>query len=203
MKAFIQYTEQEKKEYVYNAWEICRVIEGFGLKTHLIFGALLGAVREGKLIDSDTDIDLAYISNESEPKKIILEARDLFNNIKKHLTIWRYFDHMGKRHSVNDIINPCGQIFIKTKSKDLPFPVVDLKASWIKDGDYWNCIWGYLFKYNGLKQIDFYGCKFNIPESPQLLLSKVYGDDWMTPRQTKAIHRLKHKPVLYNLTHGH
>lgn len=200
---FKDYTEEQKKLYVQDCHHISKIVEGLGYKTHLQFGALLGYVREGKLIDTDTDIDLCVLSNESEPEKVISDMANLFNKLKTMVKIWRYFDEHGKRASVANITRPFGQIFITTENKELPCPLIDLGASWINNGDYWHCIWGNLYKFNGLKQIDFYGFDFNIPSDPAPLLDSIYGTDWMTPKLTKATHRIQHQPMLYNLTHGH
>jgi hypothetical protein len=127
----------------------------------------------------------------------------LFNKLKERVKIWRYFDEHGKRRSTSEITRPFGQIFIESSKKGLVFPIIDLGAAWINNGDYWQCIWGNLYKYNGLRKITFYGYEFNIPADPAPLLDAIYGTDWMTPKLTKATHRIKHQPMLYNLIHGH
>jgi hypothetical protein len=199
---FKDYTEDQKKIYVGDCHKVATIVESFGFKTHLQFGALLGYVREGKLIDTDTDLDLCVMSNESKPEIVVWEMSYLFNKLKDVVSIWRYFDEKGMRKPVTEIERPFGQIFITTNNKNIPLPVIDLAVSWVNNGDYWQCCWGNLFKYEGLQKISFYGYDFNIPVNPGLLLDKIYGEDWMTPKLTKANHRITHSPVLYNLING-
>lgn len=197
MPAFSTYTEEEKITYVGEAHNLCKIVEDFGCKTHLQFGALLGLVRQNSLIDTDTDIDIAVISNESKPEKVIQEAARLFNYLKDKVHIWRYFDEKGNRKSLTEIKKPFGQVFIQTESKN----IVDLSFVWINNGDYWHCIWGNLFKFQGLDKGSLYGYEFSILKHPELLFERIYGNDWMTPTNKKAHHFIRHQPILYNLTH--
>lgn len=177
MPAFNTYSEDQKRLYVEDCHELAVLIESLGFRTHLQFGALLGLVREGKLIDTDTDIDLCVMANESEPEKVVREAASLFKQLRGKVWIWRYFDEKGTRRPVDQIERPFGQIFINTKNPNLPCPVIDLSFSWINNGDYWHCIWGNLFKFAGLEKARFYNREFNIPVKPELLLDKIYGTD--------------------------
>lgn len=45
-----------------------------GVDAHLSYGALLGAVREGRLIGHDSDTDLAYLSRYQHPADVIVES---------------------------------------------------------------------------------------------------------------------------------
>jgi SAM-dependent methyltransferase len=45
-----------------------------GIDAHLSYGALLGAVREGRMIAHDSDADLAYLSTHTHPADIVLES---------------------------------------------------------------------------------------------------------------------------------
>ena len=45
-----------------------------GVDAHLSYGGLLGAVREGRMIGHDSDLDLAYLSRHTHPADIVLEA---------------------------------------------------------------------------------------------------------------------------------
>lgn len=45
-----------------------------GVDAHLSYGGLLGAVREGRMIGHDSDLDLAYLSRHTHPADVVLEA---------------------------------------------------------------------------------------------------------------------------------
>jgi len=45
-----------------------------GVDAHLTYGALLGAVREGRMIAHDSDADLAYLSCHQHPADVVLES---------------------------------------------------------------------------------------------------------------------------------
>ncbi|WP_147455838.1 DUF6752 domain-containing protein [Nocardioides mangrovicus] len=48
--------------------------ERVGIDAHLSYGALLGAVREGRMIDHDSDTDLAYLSRHTHPADVVRES---------------------------------------------------------------------------------------------------------------------------------
>ena len=48
--------------------------EHAGVEAYLNYGALLGAVREGRMLGHDSDTDLCYLSENSSPAEIILES---------------------------------------------------------------------------------------------------------------------------------
>ncbi|MEO7351812.1 MAG: hypothetical protein ABIR34_13555 [Marmoricola sp.] len=51
------------------------LVEKCGLDAYLSYGGLLGAVRTGKMIGHDSDVDLAWLSAETHPFDIIRESR--------------------------------------------------------------------------------------------------------------------------------
>jgi hypothetical protein len=51
------------------------LVEVCGLDAYLCYGGLLGAVRDGKMIGHDSDVDLAWISRHTHPFDIIRESR--------------------------------------------------------------------------------------------------------------------------------
>ena len=48
--------------------------EAVEVDAHISYGALLGAVRDGRMIGHDTDTDLAYLSRFTHPADIVLES---------------------------------------------------------------------------------------------------------------------------------
>ncbi len=49
-------------------------LRGLGFEAHVSYGALLGAVREGRMIGHDTDSDLAYLSHHTHPADVVRES---------------------------------------------------------------------------------------------------------------------------------
>ena len=49
-------------------------LRGLGFEAHVSYGALLGAVRDGRMIGHDTDSDLAYLSRHTHPVDVVRES---------------------------------------------------------------------------------------------------------------------------------
>ncbi|MCW2866153.1 MAG: mucin-5AC [Marmoricola sp.] len=49
-------------------------LQGLGFEAHVSYGALLGAVRDGRMIGHDTDSDLAYLSRHTHPVDVVRES---------------------------------------------------------------------------------------------------------------------------------
>lgn len=71
------FTETDEAAAHHLATEVARLAEdvnAFGVVGYLVYGSLLGAVRNGKLIGHDTDTDMAYLSNHNHPADIARES---------------------------------------------------------------------------------------------------------------------------------
>ncbi len=55
----------------------------FDLDVYLIYGTLLGAIRNNNFIPFDNDVDLAYYSKLTTPKKVLQEFNMISNKLKK------------------------------------------------------------------------------------------------------------------------
>ncbi len=55
-----------------------------GLHGWIAFGTLLGAMREGKVIGHDSDIDLAYVSTRPTPAEMTVELYDVARALRRH-----------------------------------------------------------------------------------------------------------------------
>ena len=55
-----------------------------GIEGWIAFGTLLGAMREGTVIGHDSDIDLAYLSEQSSPAEMALELYDVARALRRH-----------------------------------------------------------------------------------------------------------------------
>jgi SAM-dependent methyltransferase len=54
-----------------------------GMPTFAIYGTLLGAVRTGRIIEHDVDLDIAYFSERSHPADLAIEARQVTRRLRQ------------------------------------------------------------------------------------------------------------------------
>ena len=134
------------------------------------FGTLLGAVREGKIIPWDTDIDLGFWEKDAE--KII----GLTDTIKK--------DGYGFR--VRNAGDTILQIIIGHSPNCTRSLCMD---SWRVDGFLAECIEypnsncpAQCLDKENMIELEFEGEKLPAPAQPEIILKNFYGADWKTPR---------------------
>jgi cytidyltransferase-like protein len=148
--------------------------------------ATLGAAREGKLIDSDYDIDLCVIL----PCRGHRETRNqtyLIELIKKGW-LKRIFDkdqnYLDNPRQAKNIL---GQAHIHIAGC-----VIDLFVAWQKDGKYYTCQWGEIGKANGHTVLQLEDQIFKAPSDYDNILTTLYGD-WRTPSDDHPSKRLIRK----------
>ena len=158
--------------YLDQVGEVLEVLRADGGRpAFLAFGSLLGAVREGKLIGHDVDVDLGYFSAFEHPAEVILEgfrieralrARGydpirenggflaLFlpqrDGTRRNLDIFTAFCHDGTLFQVHDIAVPGSEADV------LP-----------------------------LSTVRFEGREMPAPARPEVFLEGAYGPDWRVP----------------------
>lgn len=154
---FSMVTEDRKKQYIEDLYNFDKSMKEKGLSIYLIYGTLLGALREHDFILHDSDIDIAYLSkynSENEVKKERKEIKDYF--IK------------------NKMLRTKTTLGIKIKYLTSKF---DLWTSWIENNDL------YLMPYRNIcssklilpfKKINFKQREFNIPSMSEQLLDILY-----------------------------
>jgi hypothetical protein len=175
---FIDWKEEDKKRYVEETRWLCDLLSEIGVQTHLQFGTLLGYVREGKLIDSDDDIDICYLSNFTDVKGVISECQLIYKKLYERNVLLRYWDSDYNRHRRIGK-PPFGQAHVIMWDH-----CIDLFTSW-KDisGNYWTCQYGNFGK-TEFRKVTFYGYDFNIPTETNKILTRLFGD-WKTPASDK------------------
>jgi phosphorylcholine metabolism protein LicD len=181
---FKDYTQEEKKEYLNEAKQLCELLSNYN--PHLGFGSLLAAVRGGKLIEGDYDIDICVETK--EPEKV-------FDFLLKKGLIARYFYSNGEKWIDNpkELPKPFGQAHIKIGKH-----TIDLFIVWIENGDYHTCQWGNLGKHKGYKSAILNKVKFNIPKNYDEILTTLYRD-WRTPSNDHPSKYLTRRCYLKNL----
>jgi phosphorylcholine metabolism protein LicD len=183
---FKDYTQEQKEKYIKAAKFLEIYLQkGYGYISHLGFGSLLGATREGKLIDSDYDIDLCVILPEEDTE---LYAIDLFNDLIKKGWLKRIFDkdqnYLDNPRQAKNIL---GQAHIHIAGC-----VIDLFVAWIKDGKYYTCQWGCIGEDKGYEILQLENNTFRCPVDYDNILTNLYGD-WRTPSDDHPSKRLIRK----------
>jgi phosphorylcholine metabolism protein LicD len=171
---FKDYNDLQKQRYVIAAKKLESYLKlQHGYNCHLGFGSLLGAAREGKLIDSDYDIDLCVILPSQDTEK---HAIDLFNDLIKKGWLKRIFtkdqNYIDNPKQAKNIL---GQAHIHIDGC-----VVDLFVAWNNNERYTTCQWGDLGKYEGETKLKLEGVNFKAPSNYDEILNTLYRD-WRTP----------------------
>jgi len=69
----------------------------FNLDIYLVYGTLLGVIRENDFIAHDNDIDLAYLSNKNNAKDVLDEFYKISSTLKEYKMLSRLCDK-GQMH---------------------------------------------------------------------------------------------------------
>ncbi len=150
-----------------------------GLPAFLSFGSLLGAVRDGRVIQHDVDVDLGYLSNFSNPTDVMIEAFRIERTLQKHgITVFR---------------NNGGFMAMDLKQPDGTTRNLDIFTAFVFDGR--------LYQVNDvaadagvdavlpLKTIDFEGRTMPVPAVPEVFLESAYGPSWRVPNPAFSFER--------------
>ena len=146
------------------------VFDEKGVTFALMYGTLLGAIREHNFISHDDDIDIIAFDNDG--------VLDLIPNLlEKGFKLVRYFEwdlsneYVFSRKGIHvDIFMVC--------------PVKGIK------GKLYVGLWGKLFPKKYFKELvnyEFLGLNFQIPKNPEILCKYLYGKNWQLPAGNHAI----------------
>lgn len=145
--------------------------EACGLDAFLAFGCLLGAVRNGRMIGHDGDVDISYLSRHTHPFDIIREnqrAADTMRSLGWPMT----------RMSAGDFkiwIRPGGGRRVG----------IDVFSSFYVDGNFFMVpsVTGQLARTSLLPvgEVTLEGRSFVAPARPEDLLEVTYGQNWRVP----------------------
>ena len=143
-----------------NLLDFKKVMDMYGIRYGLMFGTLLGAVREGGFIVYDEDIDI-FVLEEDRDK--VLNA--LFDLDRLGLKVARYND----------------ENLLSIMREDEYIDLYFYKKTFTKRRSGANCLDAKLLE--NTETIAFMGEQFPVPANPEQTLCILYGEDWRIPNK--------------------
>jgi len=180
VKWYYQYTNLELDDFAKEI-KLVEILfkELFNLPIYLVYGTLLGAIRDKNFIMHDYDVDLAYLSQKTELSDIIEE----YKSIIKTLTQYR-------RYKLNFYQKKFRKGQIKTWVNNSSYGEhLDVWVSYIKDNKYYCAALNRALTNEDnlsvdlilpLKTIKFRKEKLLIPQNSEKLLNYVFPN-WQIP----------------------
>jgi len=147
--------------------EVKEVMDRLGVEFFLRQGTCLGAVRDNAFIPWDDDLDLGVILGSNGFTELSIEPV---------LAVFRESGYYVQSERSDSVI-------VSTLLKDNMR--VDLLFHWIIDEQiyHWPGIWLPVTLFNQLKEINFIGETFLVPNPPEEYLLIKYGPNWRIPKR--------------------
>jgi len=139
----------------------------FDLDIYLIYGTLLGAIREKDFIGHDYDVDLAYFSKANSEEKSILEFKNICDILQKNKLLLKI---KGNR-----------QLHCKSLNNNMKFDI--WRSYKLTESKLYLSPIGFLIHPNyilPLNKLIFKKINFNIPNMSEKLIDLLYKD-WTKP----------------------
>ena len=148
--------------------EAKEILDGFGIVFFLRHGTCLGAIREQALIEWDDDLDIgSIIGLHGLTEDAIDPAVDAFRERDFNAIVTDTDFHIGVE--LSKLGTPMGWTCYRIIDDNIyQWPGVKIPVS----------------LHTNLKQIDFLGEQFNVPNPPEEYLRLKYGPEWMIPKRT-------------------
>jgi SAM-dependent methyltransferase len=155
--------------------EVVRVMDVLrykaGVPAYICYGTLLGAVRNGKLIGHDNDIDIAYVSEHPHPVDVVREGY----RVERILRDEGWVVRRGSGVRLN----------VRLKLRDGSMRFVDVFTShWVEGVLYIPSDTGYRTPRETilpLSTVELMGRRVPAPADPETLLAATYGESWRVP----------------------
>ena len=142
-----------------------------GLPAFICYGTLLGAVRDGRLIGHDNDVDIAYLSSAAYPVDVAREGL----HVERVLRDEGWNVRRGSGTRVNVLI---------TQADGSKRFVDVFTAHWVEDRLYMPQDTGFVLPREAmvpLTTVELLGRPFPAPAAYEDLLALTYGPGWRTP----------------------
>jgi hypothetical protein len=144
--------------------------ERFGYEVFLIYGSLLGAVREGGFIGHDIDLDAAFICRSTDGPGAAAELRDLaFALIDAGYVVESFRTHLHVTDDAGTRIDVFHVYFDDDDRLRLPFGIAGTTT--ISRADW-----------RGVEDIDLPGGRGVVPVNKEQFVEHLYGADWRSPK---------------------
>jgi hypothetical protein len=166
--------DSQWQQVVLNLYDGVRGIlaEVHGYDVFLMFGTLLGSVREGGFIGHDLDFDAAYVSKHSDGRDAARELRDI-----ALLLLERGYDVELKEAVLH--VHPRGDHISRIDLFHLYFDAHGrLAVPWGVAGNT-VVMWS---DWKGTNEIDFLGRRVLVPRNEKQIVEHLYGPGWRSPQ---------------------
>jgi hypothetical protein len=145
--------------------------EKAGVPGYICYGTLLGAVRNGRLIGHDNDIDLAYVSELPDPVDVVRESY----RVERALRDAGWTVRRGSGARIN----------VRMKLPDGSMRFIDVFTShWVEGVLYIPSDTGFLLPKETilpLTTVELEGRQVPAPAQSERLLAATYGESWRVP----------------------
>jgi hypothetical protein len=179
-RSFLETPEDIKQELLHATLEVLDILrEKCGVDAYLCYGALLGAVRNGRMIGHDSDVDLCYYSHCTTPVDIIRESYRIERIVRAQG--WTVTRMSG------------ADIKVVRKLSNGALCHIDIFGAFTISGTFYQ-----LGNRSGafdaaahllpLGTVTLEGVEFPAPRDPEAMLAFVYGPHWRVP-DPSFVHR--------------
>ncbi len=170
-RSFSDTTDDSRADIIEGTRRALEDLRGAGYDAHLSYGCLLGAVRDGQMIGSDSDADLAYLSVQNTPAAVTLESYKMERTMRR--LGWRlirmsggdlklFYDLSDGRVVQIDIFGAfhVGGTFYQLGGRSGQLPVEALTPA---------------------STVTLEGVELPAPADPEAVLAFLYGPSWRVP----------------------
>jgi methyltransferase family protein len=142
-----------------------------GADVFLIYGTLLGAVRDAAFIGHDLEFDCAYVSSRTDGAEVAAELQEIaFTLIDRGFRVHASPAalHIADESSSGARVNLFHLYFDDADVLQMPFGAAG--TSQLRRSE-----WA------GTEELEFSGSRVQVPVAAEAVLAHIYGDDWRVP----------------------